>query len=522
MKRHITKTVQSITLFLFIFCFLTNVNAQNIAIEQDGACINCPDLTADPSAALEVRATNRGVPIPRLTNTSAVANPVAGLMIYDNSVNAFQYYDGTTWQKIGGVDYISFPADGNSFVGVDVGTSNTTGDYNTVMGYQAFSSNTGGSQNAAFGFNALVDNITGNSNMAIGSFSLFDNTTGSQNVGIGSSALADNTTGNQNVAVGNRAMYYNTAGYSNVGIGVHALYNNITASNIVAVGDSALYNNGVGATFSYEANDNTAIGSKSLYSNTTGYGNTVNGSRALYSNTTGINNTAIGNRVLPSNTGDNNTVIGSYALNLSEQGSYNTAIGASTSIGSSYSSWWYDGYNSTVIGYQAYASSSNQIRLGNSSITSIGGYVNWSTISDSRFKTQIQSDVPGLAFIRLLSPVTYQMDMDAIAKHHHTSDSLRLAESERAKAAIHYTGFLAQDVEKAAASVAYDFSGVDAPQHERDNYSLRYAEFVVPLVKAVQELDEKNGQLKMENEALRAQNTNLEARLDKIEALLGQ
>jgi len=57
---------------------------------------------------------------------------------------------------------------------------------------------------------------------------------------------------------------------------------------------------------------------------------------------------------------------------------------------------------------------------------------------------------------------------------------LRLADSERTKAAVRYTGFLAQDVEKAAKSVGYDFSGVDAPQHERDNYSLRYAEFVVP------------------------------------------
>ncbi len=124
-------------------------------------------------------------------------------------------------------------------------------------------------------------------------------------------------------------------------------------------------------------------------------------------------------------------------------------------------------------------------------------------------------DIPGLAFISRLRPVTYQMDMDAIAKHHHTPDSLRLAESERAKAAIRYTGFLAQEVEQAAESVGYDFSGVDAPQHERDNYSLRYAEFVVPLVKAVQELE-------AENKALQAHNADLEARLGKIEALLRQ
>jgi hypothetical protein len=34
----------------------------------------------------------------------------------------------------------------------------------------------------------------------------------------------------------------------------------------------------------------------------------------------------------------------------------------------------------------------------------------------------------------------------------------------------------------------YIFSGVEAPQNENDPYTIRYDEFVVPLVKAVQEL----------------------------------
>ncbi len=35
--------------------------------------------------------------------------------------------------------------------------------------------------------------------------------------------------------------------------------------------------------------------------------------------------------------------------------------------------------------------------------------------------------------------------------------------------------------------MGFDFSGIDAPKNENDVYCLRYAEFVVPLVKAVQE-----------------------------------
>jgi len=45
-------------------------------------------------------------------------------------------------------------------------------------------------------------------------------------------------------------------------------------------------------------------------------------------------------------------------------------------------------------------------------------------------------------------------------------------------------------VEQAAQSLGYDFSGVDAPKNEHDFYGLRYAEFVVPLVKAIQEQQE--------------------------------
>ena len=90
-------------------------------------------------------------------------------------------------------------------------------------------------------------------------------------------------------------------------------------------------------------------------------------------------------------------------------------------------------------------------------------------------------------FIKKLRPVTYNLDMNAIAQFHSTPDSLRIKESEILKGAILQSGFIAQEVEKVAEDLGYDFSGVDKPQNDKDTYSLRYAEFVVPLVKAVQE-----------------------------------
>ena len=52
---------------------------------------------------------------------------------------------------------------------------------------------------------------------------------------------------------------------------------------------------------------------------------------------------------------------------------------------------------------------------------------------------------------------------------------------------IKFSGFIAQEVEQAAKDAGYDFSGVAVPKKSTELYTLRYAEFVVPLVKAVQE-----------------------------------
>lgn len=127
------------------------------------------------------------------------------------------------------------------------------------------------------------------------------------------------------------------------------------------------------------------------------------------------------------------------------------------------------------------------MRFGNIGVNSIGGYSNWTNISDIRFKKGICENVPGLAFIMKLRPVTYYLDMDKIAGYNHTPDSLRLMDAEAMKGSMQQTGFIAQEVEQVAQSIGFDFSGVDAPKNENDYYGLRYAEFVVPLVKAVQE-----------------------------------
>jgi hypothetical protein len=161
--------------------------------------------------------------------------------------------------------------------------------------------------------------------------------------------------------------------------------------------------------------------------------------------------------------------------------------------------------NYTGIGYNvgtSIADPTNHVEIGNTSVVWIGGQVGWSIYSDERIKENIRQDVPGLDFVMKLKPVTYKLN---IHKQNQMAYGGKESKDWPGKFDIEQkrmTGFLAQDVAKAAKETNFDFSGVDIPENENELYSLRYAEFVVPLVKAVQELKQENEDLKKRIEQL--------------------
>jgi len=300
-----------------------------------------------------------------------------------------------------------------------------------------------------------VQNTTGSFNTAIGENALIGNTTGEANIGVGNQTLAQNKSGTDNVAVGSLALYFNTASF------------------------------------------NTALGSNALYDNTTGHDNAATGLYSLYRNLTGNNNTATGNGAMFNNLdGSNNTAVGNSALYLPLHGNNCTALGFNANVA-------FEGLtNATVIGYNAVVDASNKVRIGNSSVTSIGGQVGWTNFSDERIKKDVKENVPGLAFIKELRPVTYHFAVDK------EDELLNLKDSSNRKGKYdiekkNFTGLIAQEVDAAAKKINYDFSGVD---NTGKIWGLRYSEFVMPLIKAVQELSAENAELK--------------SRLDKIESLL--
>lgn len=341
------------------------------------------------------------------------------------------------------------------FVGIGAGQSNSIGP---------------GTDNVAIGYQALYTNESGISNTALGSNSLFLNTFGSSNIAIGKSTLYQNTNGSYNVAIGESALYQNAIGDSNTAVGLNALQNST-------------------------ANNNTAVGANTLLNNTTGISNTAVGITALITNQEGSYNTALG----------------SGALTTNSSGSSITAVGTGADV-------TLDGLiNATALGANAKVCSSDTIVLGSSAVTGVystgtfyscGGFTTTSgascmiCTSDERCKRNIQENVPGLAFIKKLRPITYYLDMDKVAE---LSNSTLKSLTNKKSDLKFYTGLIAQEVEQSALEIDYEFDGVIQPENEQDHYKLSYISFITPLIKAVQEQQCMIEDLKKEIENLKSQ-----------------
>lgn len=494
------------------------------------------------------------------TTLSNLVNPTAvNRDLLPNSTNALNLGDGShNWKNIymGSSYYlknfriIHAPGTTNFFIGRTAGnltltgTSNTslgdstltlltTAGANTAIGYKIMRKTTTGGSNTGLGFTVLYNNITGANNTAAGYAALYQNTGGSYNNAFGHTALFSNTNGYYNIAVGYQAMFSNLNGTSNIAIGQGALFTNTSEANIIAIGYRALYNSKGGYS-------NVAVGTSAMAATTTGKYNTSIGSGSLSANTIGLYNTALGYHALNGSViQDRNVAIGAEAMqsNLgTPSGGGNTAVGYRAGLATSALSTFIGHQtggpsgsiiNSTAIGAGTQVTASNQVRIGNISVSSIGGTVGWSIVSDSRFKKDVKENVPGLSFINQLRPVTYHFDpiaFNAMIASGSPSAANEISEIERntiaEKSKMIYTGFIAQEVEAAAKKMNYDFSGIDAPKNEKDYYGLRYSDFVVPMVKGMQELSKQNDSLKTENEKLKAENILFEERLKKIESLL--
>jgi len=414
--------------------------------------------------------------------------------------------------------YSNLSGHSNVFSGHRSGYSNSSGYRNVFSGYESGYHNTSGRWNVFSGYRSGYYNSTGRENVFSGYTSGYYNSTGRQNVFSGYASGYKNTTGLSNVFSGHTAGYSNSTGNSNVLIGYRAGYASTTAFGNSCIGSQSGEKNTTGHSnsfFGYGTGGENTTGYRNVFTgylsglgNTSGYGNVCSGYFTGYDNTTGDRNAFFGYYAGGQNTtGYDNVAIGSYALNLTDVTNTTrcTFLGNSADASGNYT-------NGTALGYNAKITASNQIRIGNANITSIGGYEPWTNVSDQRFKKNIRENIKGLEFIKALRPVTYQLDQASIKRWHVEKYGQENHEEEIVEnknpnqTPIIHSGFLAQEVEATARRLGYDFSGVDAPKNDSDFYGLRYATFVVPLVKAVQEQQEMIEALKAENEKLKESN----------------
>ena len=95
------KTLKKLSYLTVLMLTLINFQAQaQVGINTDGS-------QPDASAMLDIKSTDKGILIPRMTQTQrdAIASPAIGLMIYQTDGNkGFYYYNGTAWVAVSADD----------------------------------------------------------------------------------------------------------------------------------------------------------------------------------------------------------------------------------------------------------------------------------------------------------------------------------------------------------------------------------------------------------------------------------
>lgn len=275
--------------------------------------------------------------------------------------------------------------------------------------------------------------------------------------GINSGNSLDQSTGlgYQNVFVGYQAGYYCTTGYNNAFVGRHAGVSVTTGYANVAIGNRAMEN----ASTNYAS---VAVGNATLTAITSGTGNTAIGANAGATLTTTADAVVIGINAFNGSgitAMDRCIAIGKEAGVLSANGSSDSIIiGTQTNV---------TGSNAIAIGTSITAAA-NTVRIGNSSITSIGGYQPWTNLSDARYKTDVQGLTLGLDFLKSLRPVSYKL----------------ISGNQKED-----WGFIAQEIEEALQGREANI--IEREQNEEGTYRLRSADLIAVSVKAIQELSDK-------------------------------
>ena len=265
----------------------------------------------------------------------------------------------------------------------------------------------------------------GEYNVAIGNYNLEDLTSADSNVAIGYSAAINITTGGTNTIIGRSAGAALTTGLDSVLIGAYAGNAIVGADQNVCVGSSA----GAGLT-----------------------------------------------------SGATNTFIGQGAGDAMQTGSNNTCIGVNCDASAN------DVSNAISLG-AAVNAAANDFSFGKASNVVTNDFdadADWSRSSDIRLKRNIQDTTLGLDFINDLRPVKFQWKpSNEVPKEMKAEYN----EVNQKNLDIVSHGFIAQEVKEAIDKYGdTTFGGWHLDKTDNETQRVKKNMFVMPLIKAVQEL----------------------------------
>lgn len=179
---------------------------------------------------------------------------------------------------------------------------------------------------------------------------------------------------------------------------------------------------------------------------------------------------------------------------------------------------------STAVGYNARCNKENSLQLGSSTLSGFYCAVDLTVSSDERDKTDITDIDHSLEFLRKIKAVRYLRN----PRTNYQSNDDHLSEEEKQirldydvykydreahergdkKGSRYRVGVLAQDVQKAMEEVYhtdnyanivndnfYDYKKEEIPEGVENSLSVTYNSFIPFLIKAIQELDERNKNL---------------------------
>jgi len=409
-------------------------------------------------------------------------------------------------------------ADGNVAFGEDAlsGTMTDAADNNTAVGYQAGTAITTGHSNVTVGKGAGVTLSEGNMNTVVGLGALGVATTSAdQNTAIGRAAMSGaigtedvnncvavgdgamsgslNAGASGSVGVGKSCLAGLTDGVGNIAIGLESMAQHTTGSRNIAIGTYAMDGTGGDVDDAPASSDNIFVGYDA------GGGDWEDDEDSNYN--VGIGNYvmdaamdgAVGNVALGHNaatavtTGSGNCCLGTYAGETIISGSFNTYIGYNADASAN------NVTNEIVINAGAgelVGGGANTIRIGSSAEYMQGDLTSntWAHGSDKRIKKDIKDSELGLDFIKDLRPVTFKKK--APSEYPEEFDQHDAGKTERRNPDKIRYGFIAQEVKKAMDKAGHSEFPVWSEQDD-GMQSLGEAEFITPLIKAVQELSAK-------------------------------